>query len=305
VGRTVKDVQDEFGGAGNFYIPVESHYLLEDESWNFDRWPEFYNGKNVADFYDPDIEEKLRALEEEEDKLLQMERDENDLMESEEEEEGLTSGDMKRSLKEVRGKKTILKMQHKLKRNLRAKSKNRDLADMEAHLESKGISVNKESLRNRIKSRKTLGDLEGNLDKGAKKALPESDEEIKEGDRVGRKRKRSYSPDDGYMEVDQGNKTKKSTDNKSARTVKDYNPKQLKIRSQSRLRSMSQSRREGSVPQRHPTRMVSEESVRLAKKINKRFKHSININEADRVVTTAKPRHLYSGKRSNGTKDYR
>jgi nucleolar GTP-binding protein len=110
VGKSIKDIQDEFGGAGNFYIPVESHYLLEDEAWNFDRWPEFYNGKNVADFYDPDIEEKLRALEEEEDKLLKMEADENDLMESESEEEGLTQRDMKRSLKEVRGKKTILKM---------------------------------------------------------------------------------------------------------------------------------------------------------------------------------------------------
>jgi hypothetical protein len=68
---------------------------------------------------------------------------------------------------------------------------------------------------------------------------------------------------------------------------------------------MSQGRREGSVPQRHYTRVVSEESIRLAKKINKRFKHSINVNEADRVVTTAKPKHLFSGKRSNGKKDYR
>ncbi len=170
-----------------------------------------------------------------------MEADEAELMESEEEEEGLTQGDMKRSLKEVRGKKTILKMQHKLKRNLRAKSKNRDIGEMEAHLESRGISVNKESLRNRIKSRKTIIDLEGNLDKGAKKALAESDDEIKDDDRVGRKRKRSYSPDDGYMEVDEGKgkSSKKSTDNTSAKSTRQLNPKQLKIRSQSRLRSMS------------------------------------------------------------------
>lgn len=31
--------------------------------------PEFMNGKNVADFIDPDIEEKLEALEREEEKL--------------------------------------------------------------------------------------------------------------------------------------------------------------------------------------------------------------------------------------------
>ena len=82
-------------------------------------------------------------------------------------------------------------------------------------------------------------------------------------------------------------------------------PTQLKVRSQSRLRQMSQGRREGSVPQRHPTRMVPEEQIRLAKKINKRFKHSISVNEADRVVTTKKPKHLYTGKRSNGKNDRR
>lgn len=82
-------------------------------------------------------------------------------------------------------------------------------------------------------------------------------------------------------------------------------PAQLKIRAKSKLRLMSKGRREGSQPQRLPYKVVPEEHVRLAKKINKRFKHSININEADRVVTTKKPKHLYSGKRSNGKNDRR
>jgi nucleolar GTP-binding protein len=33
--------------------------------------PEIYNGKNVADFIDPDIEAKLEALEREEDALAE------------------------------------------------------------------------------------------------------------------------------------------------------------------------------------------------------------------------------------------
>lgn len=61
-GPTVKELQDEYGGAGNFYIPVEEHYILENEDWRYDRWPEFYLGKNVMDFYDPDIEQKLEKL---------------------------------------------------------------------------------------------------------------------------------------------------------------------------------------------------------------------------------------------------
>jgi nucleolar GTP-binding protein len=73
VGPTVKELQEEYGGAGKFYIPEEEHYILEKEDWRYDKWPEFYLGKNVSDFYDADIEAKLNALEEEEDKIIQME----------------------------------------------------------------------------------------------------------------------------------------------------------------------------------------------------------------------------------------
>lgn len=69
---------------------------------------------------------------------------------------------------------------------------------------------------------------------------------------------------------------------------------------------MSKGRREGSVPKPHPTRVVPEEQIRLAKKINKRvFKHSLNINEADHHIPIKKPKHLYTGKRSNGKNDRR
>jgi len=45
------------------------NYILADDSWKYDKMPEFYNGKNVADFIDPDIAEKLEALEREEEAL--------------------------------------------------------------------------------------------------------------------------------------------------------------------------------------------------------------------------------------------
>jgi len=133
---------------------VEEHYILENEDWRYDRWPEFYLGKNVMDYYDPEIEEKLKNLELEEDKVLQMEKDENDLMGDEDDDEnseGVKEEDLKNALKEVRGKKALLKMKHKLKKNLRARSKNKNLQDMENFLESKGINVNKESLKQRVK----------------------------------------------------------------------------------------------------------------------------------------------------------
>ena len=106
------------------------------------------------DFYDPDIEEKLKKLEEEEDKLLEMERNENELMdddESDENSDGVTEKELRDSLKEVRSKKAILKLQHKMKKNLRARSKNKKLEDLEEHLEKKGIDANIENIRSRIK----------------------------------------------------------------------------------------------------------------------------------------------------------
>ena len=76
-GKSIKELQEEFGGAGVFYIPVEEHYMLEKDEWRYDNFPEFFNGSNVLDFYDPDIERKLIALEAEEDELLKMEAQED------------------------------------------------------------------------------------------------------------------------------------------------------------------------------------------------------------------------------------
>jgi nucleolar GTP-binding protein len=47
------------------------NYILADDSWKYDVIPEIYNGKNIADFIDPDIEARLEALEREEEALAE------------------------------------------------------------------------------------------------------------------------------------------------------------------------------------------------------------------------------------------
>lgn len=42
---------------------------MANPEWKMDRMPEIMDGKNIADFIDPDIAEKLEALEREEEKL--------------------------------------------------------------------------------------------------------------------------------------------------------------------------------------------------------------------------------------------
>lgn len=41
-------------------------YQLQNPDWKYDKIPEIMDGKNIADFVDPDIMSKLEALEAEE-----------------------------------------------------------------------------------------------------------------------------------------------------------------------------------------------------------------------------------------------
>jgi hypothetical protein len=79
----------------------------------------------------------------------------------EEPEDGITLQELKSSLKEVRGKKAISKMNHKLNSKLRVHKRSHNLSEMTEDLLAKGFDVNKESLRSRSKSRRTIGDIEG------------------------------------------------------------------------------------------------------------------------------------------------
>ena len=314
-GPTVKQLQEEFGGAGNFYIPPEEHYLLDKEEWRYDQFPEFYNGSNVLDFYDPDIERKLAALEREEEEILKMELAQNKLMGGEDSEEensdGVREDDLKAALAEVRSKKAIFKQRHKLKGKLVHRDKKAKVEDMIDHFESIGVDVNKESLRSRSKSRRRIGDLESAQDKKAAAMLDSSDEDgeapiddpelaAKEAETRGRKRRRerSVNPDD-YMDIDE------EKDSIAGHKKRNLTPAQRTVSAQKIIRSKTKERREGSEPKRLPYKLVPEEQIRLAKKIVKKFKHQINVNEADRHIATSRPKHLFAGKMSNGTRSSR
>ncbi|KAH6906514.1 GTP binding protein 4 [Coprinopsis sp. MPI-PUGE-AT-0042] len=67
--RLLRDEEEEQGGAGVYNINMKRDYLLTNPDWKFDIIPEIMEGKNIADFIDPDIEEKLEALEREEERL--------------------------------------------------------------------------------------------------------------------------------------------------------------------------------------------------------------------------------------------
>ena len=108
-----------------------------------------------------------------------MKNEHADLMEGveSEDEDGVTMEELKASLAEVRQKKAIFKNRHKLKGKLVVRDKKAKVSDMIEHFENIGVNVNKESLRSRSKSRRSIGDLEGAQDRKANAVLASSDDE--------------------------------------------------------------------------------------------------------------------------------
>ena len=87
--RLERDDEQDLNGIDVYSIDMHKNYLLAIDEWKYDKMPEFYNGKNVADFIDPDIEEKLEALEREEEALEKQgfyDSDPEEMVDSEEEE---------------------------------------------------------------------------------------------------------------------------------------------------------------------------------------------------------------------------
>merc|ERR1712230_355066 len=136
------------GAVSETYIPeavkngTHKRYEMSDPEWKSDKVPEFFNGKNIADYVDPDIEEKLNALEAEEERLTQEGfYDESDSMSDEEDAEIR----MKANL--IRDKKTLMKNEARMKKSLKNKAqiprakKSRTLGQMEKHFTSIGLDA--------------------------------------------------------------------------------------------------------------------------------------------------------------------
>jgi len=110
-----KDLEAENGGAGVYNVDLKKNYILKNDEWKYDIIPEIMDGKNVADFVDPEIEEKLDELEREEERLIA-----EGYYDSEEEMYDSEEEAIKEAAKEINDKKSIIIQKHRTN-----KSKNR------------------------------------------------------------------------------------------------------------------------------------------------------------------------------------
>eukprot|EP01006_Ploeotia_vitrea_P040282 TRINITY_DN66418_c1_g1_i1.p2 TRINITY_DN66418_c1_g1~~TRINITY_DN66418_c1_g1_i1.p2 ORF type:complete len:739 (+),score=500.05 TRINITY_DN66418_c1_g1_i1:153-2369(+) len=141
--RTEKDIEAEEGGAGIYNFDRRKLYDLKEEDWRYDKVPHIVDGKNVADFFDPDIEQRLRELDAEEARLEQMaelaeqnaEDDPNDL-----DDETLALHDAINSAKDKIKLQAAARKANNRPRVPR-KAWRRNIDDMEAHLNELGLDA--------------------------------------------------------------------------------------------------------------------------------------------------------------------
>lgn len=117
-------------------------------------------------------------------------------------------------------------MEHRLKITKSVRPNNAKLSEIVQKMEAKGIEVNKETLKTRSKSRKTIAELEKAADERAKKVLDDSDSDgelvdnasmaDEEQNERGRKRRRDKSIDSNeYMDDDEQRVKPKSSGKRS------------------------------------------------------------------------------------------
>eukprot|EP00339_Tiarina_fusa_P005479 CAMPEP_0117024230 /NCGR_PEP_ID=MMETSP0472-20121206/18013_1 /TAXON_ID=693140 ORGANISM="Tiarina fusus, Strain LIS" /NCGR_SAMPLE_ID=MMETSP0472 /ASSEMBLY_ACC=CAM_ASM_000603 /LENGTH=506 /DNA_ID=CAMNT_0004730597 /DNA_START=432 /DNA_END=1952 /DNA_ORIENTATION=- len=153
-GPSAFDVPDDFDPQIHDTEDLRDFYTLKDGEWRYDNIPEIMDGKNIADFIDPDIEELLDRLEAEELEqleLLEGEMDEDDVELTEEE---------RALLHEVKEAKQLLIQDSRQKQryNSAPMARKHNVAgstvkDFEKHLNDMGIDPTKAIERARSQSR--------------------------------------------------------------------------------------------------------------------------------------------------------
>ncbi|KAI9758900.1 MAG: Nucleolar GTP-binding protein 1, partial [Candelina submexicana] len=152
--RLERDIEEEEGGAGVYNIDLRKKYLLDVDEWKGDKVPEIFEGKNVYDFVDPDIEQKLAALEEEEEKLQA-----EGFYESDDDLEDAEEANIRAKAELIREKRQLIRNEAKMKKSLKNRAviprtaTTKKLSAMENHLDSLGLDTTSISARARSKSR--------------------------------------------------------------------------------------------------------------------------------------------------------
>lgn len=156
--KLAKDVEVENGGAGVYNVDMRADWMLKNPEWKYDKMPEVFEGKNVYDYVDPDIEAKLAALEEEEERLEQ-----EGYYESDEDIEDDEEAEIMRKAELIREKQQLIRNEARMKKRLKnqaiipRKFVKKGLTEMEDALDSLGVDTTEITERARATAIRTRG----------------------------------------------------------------------------------------------------------------------------------------------------
>ena len=152
--RLARDVEEAEGGPGVYNVNLKDRYLLEDEDWKQDKVPEVFDGMNVYDYIDPDIETKLQALEEEEEKL-----EADGYYESDESLEDEEEAEIRVKAHLIREKRELIQTESKMRKSLKNRAviprsaMRKKLSAMEDSLDQLGFDTRQITARARTENR--------------------------------------------------------------------------------------------------------------------------------------------------------
>ena len=264
--KTALELQVENGGAGVWSFPYQEHFILEDPDWKYDNPPTFMGGHNVADFYDPDIEEKLNELEKEEEYLQKIQDSEIPDMPSEMEQRMVAEYErVKKKIGYIRHTK-ITRREHRVNKKMV------DSSATEEQLKARVGESAGEIIEKNKKNRKTLFEM------------------------MGVSKKRRKIGDD--MEVDEDS-------TKQVAMEVDGDTRDMKRKLRDRKIRFALDRMEGADPKKLSTKVQDKSMERVRHKIENKLRKTEAVSFADRKQTSKMPKHLFSGKRGNGKTDRR
>ncbi|KAL7627438.1 Nucleolar GTP-binding protein 1 [Parahypoxylon ruwenzoriense] len=150
--KLARDIEAENGGAGVFNVDLKADYILDNPEWKHDRIPEIFDGKNVYDYIDPDIDAKLQSLEEEEERL-----EAEGYYDSDEEIDDAEEADIRVKAEIIREKQALIRNESRMRRVknravLPRKAIKKPLSQLEDTLDEMGVDTHDLHLRARAQT---------------------------------------------------------------------------------------------------------------------------------------------------------
>jgi len=283
--------------------------MLANDDWKYDIIPEIIEGKNIADFVDPDILEKLEALEAEEEKLeAEGFYDESD--EDIEDEEDIAVREAAEAIRKRQAMAKQLAQEKKGSKNkniLPRKDQQRTLSQMAEKMKSIGIDPSSVTARAQLlakaKGIKMTGD-------GKRKRSGDDDEEMEVDDDW--EDSEDFAAGDDSMEVDGDLST---SSRKKSKTNSGKATSSVRLRDQAAgigkttksggrpsaragpVRRAGKDRQQDGLPNKE-TRVKAAQLGHLGVRERNR---EAKAGESDRAIKVAMPKWLYAGKRGKGT----